>query len=68
MTDKRRLTNPPVKLNPEAKQKLTDLEKDIEQADIALQLMEELDMDMSEAREKLTWAKKAREMLLREFS
>jgi len=68
MAEKRRLTNPPVKLNPEAKQRLTDLDKDLEQADIALQLMEDLDMDMTEARDKLEWAKKARTMLLREFS
>lgn len=68
MPEKRRLTKPPVRLTPDAKNKLTDLEKDIEQADIALQLMEELDMDMSEARDKLEWAKKAREMLIREFS
>lgn len=68
MVEKRRLTKPPVKLNPEAKQKLTDLSEDLEQADIALQLMEDLDMDMTEARDKLAWAKRAREMLLREFS
>lgn len=58
---------PIVKLVPEAKQKLRDLSNDIEQADKALALMEELDMDMTEARDKLDWAKKAREMLLREF-
>jgi len=68
MAEKRRLDKPPVRLTPDAKNKLTDLSKDIEQADIALQLMEDLDMDMTEARDKLNWAKKAREMLLREFS
>lgn len=68
MAEKRRLEKPPVRLNPEAKTKLTDLEKDLEQAEKALNLMEELDMDMTEAREKLEWAKKARTMLLREFS
>jgi hypothetical protein len=64
----KRLTNPPVKLKPEAKTKLTDLANDLDQAYKALALMEELDMDVSVAREKLEWAKKAREMLLREFS
>lgn len=59
---------PIVRLTPEAKTKLTDLEDDLEQADRALALMEELDMDMTEARDKLNWAKKARDMLLREFS
>lgn len=59
---------PIVRLTPEAKTKLTNLEDDLEQADRALALMEELDMDMSEARDKLNWAKKARDMLLREFS
>lgn len=59
---------PIVRLTPEAKQKLTDVAVDIERAEHALNLMEELDMDMTEARDKLNWAKKAREMLITEFS
>lgn len=59
---------PIVRLTPEAKQKLTDLSVDIERADKALGFMEELDMDVSVAKDKLEWAKKAREMLIREFS
>ena len=59
---------PIVRLTPEAKQKLTDVATDIERAEHALKLMEDLDMDMTEARDKLNWAKKAREMLITEFS
>ena len=59
---------PIVKLTPEAKQKLTNLAEDIASADHALELMESLDMDVTQAREKLDWAKKAREMLITEFS
>lgn len=59
---------PIVRLTPEAKQKLTDVATDIERAEHALKVMEELDMDITEARDKLNWAKKAREMLITEFS
>ena len=59
---------PIVKLTPEAKQKLIDVATDMERAEHALKVMEELDMDVTEARDKLNWAKKAREMLITEFS
>ncbi len=65
MANKRK---PIVKLTPEAKQKLTNLQDDLEDAEHALKLMEELDMDTTEARNKLEWAKKARLMLITEFS
>jgi len=58
---------PLVRLTAEAKQKLTDVASDIERAEHALTVMEELDMDVTEARDKLDWAKKARTMLITEF-
>lgn len=58
---------PLITLTPEGKTKLKNLQEDIDQAVAAIEVMEKIGMDMTEAREKLEWSKNAREMLLENF-
>ena len=56
------------KMPPEMKTELESAGDDIEKAEHALKVMKELGMDTTEIEGKLTWAKSARETMLREFS
>ena len=58
---------PLLKLTPEARKRLVDLESDIRKAEIALQQMELLDMDVSVLRADLEKHKRVRTTLLKEF-
>jgi len=56
-----------IKLTPEDVKHLEALSGDLERGEKAIKAMKELDMDVKSLEEKLEWAKKAREILLKEF-
>lgn len=58
----------PIRLTPEAKTRLVGLEADIKQAEHLIDVMDEMDMDVSQLRSELEHHKKIREVLLREFT
>lgn len=57
-----------VKLRPEQKQRLEELEGEFEAADGDLEALEQIGMDVSKLREMLAFSMKAREVLLERFS
>jgi len=59
---------PVVILSPNDKKKLLELDKDIERGDKALVALKELGINVTEIEDKLSWAKKAREVLLKDFT
>ena len=56
-----------VKLDPETQERLRTLQGDIEEAKRNLASLEKLGIDVQTFRDKLAWAEKAREILLKEF-
>ena len=50
------------------KKRLTDAKGELDRAEKAMAIMEELGMDTREIREKLDWSKKVRETILKEFA
>ena len=56
-----------IKLTKEDITKLDELAGDIDKGAKAIQAMKEMDIDVKSLEEKLEWAKKAREILLKEF-
>lgn len=58
---------PLISLAPEVRQRIEDMQVDIESAEHNIGLMKELGFETKDIQDKLTWAKKAREILLREF-
>jgi len=59
---------PLVELSLDDKKRLLDLDKDIERGDKAIAALKELGINVTEIEGKLTWAKKAREVLLKDFT
>lgn len=57
-----------VRLSPQGKQQLTDLEKQIRLAQKGINVMKEMDMDTTMLQTELDRYKKTREILLREFA
>lgn len=57
-----------IKLTAEDKKKLEGLQADIEKGEKAVAALKSLDIDTKDLEEKIEWAKKAREVLLAEFS
>ena len=66
MVDKK--VEPLFKLPADITRKLTAQENDIEKARKALATMKELGMDTKDLEEKLDWAAKVRETLIKEFA
>ena len=60
--------NPIVRLTPEAKTRLANLERDIDGAEKAVEVLKSLGMDVTPIEEKLAWAKDVRKTLLTEFT
>lgn len=58
----------PIRLTPEAKTRLVGLEADIKQAEHLIDVMAEMDMDVTQLRAEMEHHKKIREILLREFT
>lgn len=58
---------PLIKLPPEARKRLEEMEGDLERADHSIEVMKELGMDTKVLEEKLDWAKRVKKILLREF-
>jgi len=56
-----------IKLTKEDIAKLDELAGDIDRGSKAIKAMKEMDIDVKSLEEKLEWAKKAREVLLKEF-
>ena len=56
-----------IKLTPEDVKHLEALEGDLKRGEKAIKAMKELDLDVKSLEEKLEWAKKARDILLKEF-
>ena len=57
-----------IKLTPEDTKMLINLKQDIEKAEKAIRGLGELDIDTTQLMEKVAWAKKARDVLLGEFT
>lgn len=51
----------------ELRDNLNNLESDFEKADNAMASLEKLGMDTAELKDKLSWAKKTRDVLLKDF-
>lgn len=58
----------PIQLTPEEKQRLIGLEGDIKQGQHLIDVMKEMDMDVSQLQAELDHHAKIREILLREFT
>lgn len=56
-----------MELPPEMKKRLQDLEKDFKISDHSIEVMKELGLDTKVLEDRLAWAKKARDIMLREF-
>lgn len=56
-----------VELSAEMKGQLKNLDKDIASAERAMAALDEIGMDTRALKEKLSWAKDTREILLKEF-
>lgn len=67
MAEERR-ANKIIRLSPEAKRRLTDLDADIEAADKAVEVLKSLGMDVTPIEEKIAWSKDVRKTLLTEFT
>ena len=65
------MANPKVeplfKLPPDVQKRLTDQKTDIDKARRAIEVMKSLGMDTKELEDKIDWAAKVRETLLKEF-
>uniref|UniRef100_A0A6H1ZP69 Uncharacterized protein n=1 Tax=viral metagenome TaxID=1070528 RepID=A0A6H1ZP69_9ZZZZ len=59
---------PIFKLPPEMIARMKTTGEDIDKAEKAVKVMKDLGMDVAEMEERLTWAKKVRETLLKEFA
>ena len=59
---------PVIKLSAADIKKLEALQVDIERGEKAIKALKELDVDVKSIEEKIEWAKKAREVLLTEFT
>ena len=58
---------PLIKLTDEEKKHLEALKGDIEKGKKAIAAMKEMDMDVKTLEERIVWAEKARDVLLKEF-
>ena len=63
-----KLPRPVVKLTPEMKRRLEDSKKDEAGLERAIGVLKELGLDVKEIEDKHIWAKKARDILLKEFA
>lgn len=63
-----RKERPVVKLTPEMKADLEKADVDLKDAEKAVQAVEALGLNVDDLKDKLQWARKARETLLKEFS
>jgi len=59
---------PIIELSASDKKQLEELGVDIERGEKAITLLKQLNINVTEIEDKLTWAKKAREMLLKDFT
>lgn len=59
---------PIVKLPPDMKAQLQDIEGELKRAESAIQVLKDLGMDTRSIEEKLEWARHVRATLLKEFS
>lgn len=59
---------PIVKLPPDMKAQLQDIEGDLKRAESAIKVLKDLGMDTRAIEEKLEWAKHVRATLLKEFT
>ena len=59
---------PIIKLSAEDKKKLEAVQTEIGKAEKAVEALKALDVDTKSIEEKIEWAKKAREVLLTEFT
>lgn len=57
-----------IKLTAEDKKKLQALQSDIERGEKGVKALKEMGIETKELEEKIGWAKKAREVLLRDFT
>lgn len=57
-----------VKLPPDMKKRLTDLQGDIAKAKRSIEVMKGLGMDVSALEEKLTWSENVSTTMLKEFT
>lgn len=64
----KKIEAPVIKLSAEDKKKLEALQTEIERAEKAIGALKTLDVDVKSIEEKIEWAKKAREVLLTEFT
>ncbi len=61
-------TAPLVKLPAEAVQKIRDMQVDIDKAKRAIEALRDLGLVTKDLEDKLAWAEKARDVLLKQFS
>ena len=59
---------PVVRLTPEMKADLEKADDDLKDAERSIQAVESLGLDVTDLKDKIAWARKARETLLKEFS
>lgn len=59
---------PIIELSASDKKQLEELGVDIERGEKAITLLKQLNINVTEIEDKLIWAKKAREMLLKDFT
>ena len=59
---------PVVRLTPEMKVDLEKADDDLKDAERSIQAVESLGLDVTDLKDKIAWARKARETLLKEFS
>jgi len=62
------LNDPLVTLTADAKKEIDKLGKDIERSEDDLKALEELGLDVSRLRDKINWARKAREIVLKRMT
>ena len=62
------LNDPLVTLTADAKKEIDKLGKDIERSEGDMSALEELGLDVSRLRDKINWAKKAREIILKRMT
>ena len=63
-----KLNDPLVTLTADAKKEIDKLGKDIERSEADLKALEELGLDVSRLRDKINWARKAREIVLKRMT
>ena len=63
-----KLNDPLVKLTEDAKKEIDNLGGDIERSEGDMLALEELGLDVSRLRDKIEWAKKAREIVLKRMT